>query len=1099
MEQIYYTQCPIGYGLGASNGFQTKRISAGYPASGDVRHLALRAFLPGTGGRDLAPGVLRYRRVGESAEVAWLTPRPREYRTERGSWGRPGGHFAHGLRLDPEELATLDDWPAGLFDRPFWRREDPEPSRGRRPDSLEVGPEDLVAPPRFEAVAPLIDLGRDQLARLLDGIAQASRTGRTAFLVDLPDRLAPRIASATFAFPARLRGDLTFSTYHDRPEELIGFRIQGTCPTSTTPRPLLAGMGPIVDLASDRPEPTSAAIPSWASTLAGWLTRCDPHDAEDWNATDAFARRARVPDNPATLWSDPWLDGLIGLAGTIRSEAPPPPAGDSWSTIASMASWAAKTGLAAELATAWGPEWWREAARLAVADTRAHEAFWALVLAPELWEAATERVAAAWGNAVAPFWARYRRPQRERLLVAMLRKVSPTPLLTRMLDALLRSVGPEAGHEAIEWLGDRPEIGPEVLLPLRAPIAVTLLRDRGRDDAIAQIVARAAAVPGALPTVLDLLRVEAEHADLVGSVAEATARAVPQADPAALAAIERWALHQSVERGDDWIAPILDRLFAPDDDRPSAEALAEWHALRERTPDGLLVPLTSACLLAADRPEADPGALPWAVESLVLPLPSRDRPDALRWVPAYLANIGSSYVVAKRMDRFPDLVDWIDSVGRREELPAASLAILDDADVIRVVLEGHGESLGAGVLGRVPDRDRPDVLALMLDRAIEGGRDGIGDVLGRCAAWPGAFEAGSPGLQRFAAPIADAIEPRLAGDPGPLKILSTVLDRLGIAEGAPDRWAASGIAAEVLAASCRRMVAADAWRLRSTVLADPIAYPILARDLGGALRRVRVEQAAEVAGRWAVDLDKGIHSARFFEILLNACDGPRLARVVPSVVAELLTLGPLPWWEGPATDPLPSDLRDAFALLAPMGPISPGRSLPSIDRWVRRATRPSSILVDPDLPLPLEPEGNDAPLPEGRRPTSPLSEAASGRWECLRSLSIFHQDARPPSARWDLLRSWRDQPDAAPPLNRLGTVDLDRAIAWLILGLDHPGAGDYKLEALARWLVHGLGLRSRSRVAGSLEVLAEDGVPIPDQAARLARELAHEVGMQLKD
>ena len=48
MKQIYYTQCPIGYGLGASNGFQIKRLSPGYPISGDFRHLGLRAFVPGS-------------------------------------------------------------------------------------------------------------------------------------------------------------------------------------------------------------------------------------------------------------------------------------------------------------------------------------------------------------------------------------------------------------------------------------------------------------------------------------------------------------------------------------------------------------------------------------------------------------------------------------------------------------------------------------------------------------------------------------------------------------------------------------------------------------------------------------------------------------------------------------------------------------------------------------------------------------------------------------------------------------------------------------------------------------------------------------------
>src|SRR4051794_10594428 len=122
MEQIYYTQCPIGYGLGASNGFQVKRLGAGYPLTGDFRHLGMRAYLPGT--KTLAPPTLRYRRDGGVAEVAFLTPRPQEYETERGLWGRPGGHFAHGLRLDGDELARIGCWPAGLYGAPSWVRSD---------------------------------------------------------------------------------------------------------------------------------------------------------------------------------------------------------------------------------------------------------------------------------------------------------------------------------------------------------------------------------------------------------------------------------------------------------------------------------------------------------------------------------------------------------------------------------------------------------------------------------------------------------------------------------------------------------------------------------------------------------------------------------------------------------------------------------------------------------------------------------------------------------------------------------------------------------------------------------------------------------------
>jgi hypothetical protein len=73
MDQLYYTQCPAGYGLGASNGAQVKRRSAGDPSAGDLRHLGMRPFVPGT--TTLAPACLRYPRAGEGAEVAWLTPR----------------------------------------------------------------------------------------------------------------------------------------------------------------------------------------------------------------------------------------------------------------------------------------------------------------------------------------------------------------------------------------------------------------------------------------------------------------------------------------------------------------------------------------------------------------------------------------------------------------------------------------------------------------------------------------------------------------------------------------------------------------------------------------------------------------------------------------------------------------------------------------------------------------------------------------------------------------------------------------------------------------------------------------------------------------
>src|SRR5262249_4308477 len=157
-----------------------------------------RAFLAGT--KTLAPPALRYRRAGEIAEVAWLTPRPVEYQTERGLWGRPGGDFGHGIRLDPAGLAALANWPAGPFDGAAWRRSDPEPSRGRPPDPWDLTVADLICEPTFAAVAPWAEgLDLDRLARLLTALAESVRSGRTLFLIDEPERLGERVALLTFA------------------------------------------------------------------------------------------------------------------------------------------------------------------------------------------------------------------------------------------------------------------------------------------------------------------------------------------------------------------------------------------------------------------------------------------------------------------------------------------------------------------------------------------------------------------------------------------------------------------------------------------------------------------------------------------------------------------------------------------------------------------------------------------------------------------------------------------------------------------------------------------------------------------------------------
>jgi hypothetical protein len=212
MQQLYYTSCPVGYGLGTASGYQVKRKSAGYAATGDWRELAFSPILPGT--TTLAPAALRYWRDNDGAAIAFITPRAAEYQTERGGWGRPGGYFAHVIRLDERELAALAHWPAGLFDCPFWCGSDPSPSQGQPPPPLSLKRDQLMVAPGFSAVRRLLEPGEnvDLLARLLSATAEAARTSRTLFLIDAPERLGRRVALLSFAFPEVMRGALTFST-----------------------------------------------------------------------------------------------------------------------------------------------------------------------------------------------------------------------------------------------------------------------------------------------------------------------------------------------------------------------------------------------------------------------------------------------------------------------------------------------------------------------------------------------------------------------------------------------------------------------------------------------------------------------------------------------------------------------------------------------------------------------------------------------------------------------------------------------------------------------------------------------------------------------
>ncbi|WP_406696620.1 hypothetical protein V5E97_37110 [Singulisphaera sp. Ch08] len=528
MKQIYYTQCPIGYGLGASNGFQIKRLTPGYPISGDFRYLGLRAFLAGT--RTMAPSALRYRRNEQGeAEVAWLAPRSHEYDTERGRWGRPGGHFAHGLLLDDTELETLGNWPAGLFNRPLWIRSDPVPSRGEPPAALELSVADLSDPPGFDAFDKLVP-GTDAtlLAQLLTSLAAVVREGRTLFLIDDPERLADRIALLTLAFPAAWRPALTFSTYHDRPEELPGFRIQGSIPAARPNRHALLANGIVADLGSGRIEPQIEPTP-WATTLANWLTARGPANRWAWEETARRAGIARSSCATDSIWTDEWLNQLHDFDRLAHPKRNAPAETGEWAELASLTRWARRHGLAEELVKARPPSWWREVtggsndARLALREHLAQPSAWIPDDEP-----------GGWGELIAR-WSRDLAPNERISLIEAALGSAPAADRPGFVRALIGALPDPEARETLRWLQALPSSDRALLLALGVRSAVADALKNQDTRPIRSVLVQAFGLPESLPAVLDALAAEAAtQPSAIEEMAAWIARALEPAGPGPL-------------------------------------------------------------------------------------------------------------------------------------------------------------------------------------------------------------------------------------------------------------------------------------------------------------------------------------------------------------------------------------------------------------------------------------------------------------------------------------------------------------------------------------------------------------------------------------
>ena len=1061
MEQIYYTQCPVGYGLGASNGFQVKRLSRGYPMSSDFRHLGMKAF-PG-GGRTLAPPALRYRRDGEIAEVAWLTPRANEYETERGLWGRPGGHFAHGLRLGPEELKAIKRWPAGLFDSKVWVRSDREPSRGRLPDDVELAPSALFRPPSFAEVAPLADgHDPDRLAILLTAVAKVTLEGRTLFVIDEPGRLGPLVALLTFAFPERLRDDLTFSTYHDRPEELPGFRISGTIPPARPNKLALTAQGVVADLTLGGFEPRIEPA-AWARTLAGWLIRHDPVDEADWSATDARARAARKPIGQESAWSDAWLDSLFSYPAALRSrEAPADPAG--WAALGEFAGWLHRSRLAEEWVRPRGPGWWLAAADPAKDRLEARDALVAHVMLRDGWRG--DANPSSWGEVVATWFREVEPVERDRSIAAVLQS-APRSARPSFAQALLKGLTPEGADAVLRQLRDDPTADRAMLLPLEAGAAVAAVLGGGEPAALGPIIDEARLLPGATSAVL--AAIEAGIADRPEALAAFAGLAAPSFDPEGPGEGREgivWALRRG-QLAPAWLEPAIRPILADPGRQPT------WLAIRDRTPDDLRAPLARVMLaIAADEGLPDE-AFRWGVEGLLLPL--APRPSNPTWAETYLRRNPSGLELLRRLVapeyRKLGLKDWIAQARERGEVSAEQAKRVDSCLAYAKVLSTRdANGLPRIELPDVPPAERGALLGQMLNHVGGSGLEGLPFVLDAARqAWHGAFDPGAAGLRALAYPLARCLG-QLGLPPAPwLARMTQTLERLGLAESAHRGFDPDGLAAEVVAAA-NRLPDADPWGIRQYLLRHDSAWRILAVDARRDLDEVRTELAAEVLDRWDRTLAQD-KPARFFELMLNASAPDHLAILVPARAADLKTLPPMAWWDHGRHPEAVGDLREGYVRTVPLAPIGEGR-LFLVRAWVQGPSKSN--------------DDNGSGF---------LSAKGLARWRCLEALTNFQNVGREPEVRWPIVQGW----EADLPLHALVPDDRYRFLAWVVRGLD--AAESYQLARLAAWLKKS-GMKDPGRLARWADEL--DGlVEVPDNLklfrSGMIGELRSELFQRIRD
>ncbi len=1092
MEQIYYTQCPIGYGLGASNGFQIKRVSAGYPLTADFRHFNMRAFVPGS--RELAPAALRYRREDSVAEIAWLTPRLQEYETERGVWGRPGGHFTHGVRLDEGELAALWNWPAGLFNASCKRRSDPVRTLDQEPEVVALSRDDLNPDPEFRSVAPLSQgLSSDYLAKLLAAVADAAQREGTLVLVDRADRIVQIIALLTFVFPAPMRRELTFSTYHDRPEELIGFRLQGTIPGVRLNRAALVQNGRIADLSSESIDPPIEPA-WWARTLAERIIKAN-EQAE--NAHDRINKYAeiiikRIPVE--SLWTDARLDAMIGIESAARKNPSIPSDAATWARMIDLIRFAAEVGLDREWTGAHDVSWWRRAGENATNLPHARASFRLHGRLAAAWRGADPPLAGRlWGVAVAPWLAAESGETRIKWIVDWLR-VAPDSARASFLAAATSHLPERIAEEVRLNLAQSEHVDRPMLLLLGLRGAAAEAIERENDSKLNSLLKEA--IPNetiAISILAGLDDIAGDRAWVRRRFAEILADAI---DWLEFRAPFEWALRH--DRGIDWMAPALRRMFA------DPMNIDDWRRLWGLAIDPLK-PVLAWIVLDIAHDESLPfEGFRWGVEEALLSLDESVRPADPAWPGRYIDAAKSDYLFTQKfVSRKPEsrrLRDWIDRAQERGELEARHA---DRLAVCRgfaeALLTNDLELLSSRRLPAVFPEDRGPLVWSYFKKLKEAPLEYAQALISHCAdEWPGAFAAGAKGLDGLARAIAPLFlrflvdrNPNFNAESRAKKWFEHAvrsLEWVGASADASDGFAADGLIAEIVAATSTLVRGVDPWPLRQLLINRNDAWKCLAIDLRNDLEsnvgEEPVERFAEWDRRLSIPPDR---SGCLYEIALNVCRGETSIALVASRSHELNAFDkPIFWWNDEAPGEA-VDVRNRVVFLAPIDPL-PRDDLRALRRWLGKVTTHRDQGAN-DEEIALAEVDDDGASKIVFDPTyARLTPRAQKRWKVIESLSLFRIFSdQPAETRWKVLL------DASGDL-RLEILTQDERFhffSWLIyLSEEYPM--DW-IDRIADWI--GLSLGDPDRLgewAGELdfEVSAEKRVQSLEFVSLMKRELS---------